>query len=258
MSEKISLRISQNRTVDQTAWPDHTVLLLVYSGGSDMKNLWFGLPLIVLMSSRSVLAQEGFKRFELQIVSGVTASGSVPLTSDDDADHGAVHVGSSYNFGATFAVNLNDLDAIEAFWQRQLTEGRLSADSLIPTPTARPPGFDLRIDQFRCNFLHHYRITDPRALPYVMAGLGVTRYFAEGNGQSDSMLHFSFALGGGMKYFFTRNFGIRGEARWSPTVVSSSGSQVFCFVGGGAACLLNLKAAIQHQLDLNGGLVFRF
>jgi len=70
---------------------------------------------------------------------------------------------------------------------------------------------------------------------------------------------FSFALGGGVEYFFTDYFGFRGEARWSPSLLSLSDSSFWCEIGGqGAECLIHLNAALQHQLDLTGGLAFRF
>jgi len=222
-----------------------------------MKSVWMQLQLLIFLSGSVALAED-FRRFEFQPFGGFTASGSIPLRSGDEVDHGSVHVGSSYNLGATFAVNLNQLDAIEGLWQRQFTEGRLPPQFAVPLPSGKSPAFNLKIDQFHTNFLHHYRITDPRAWPYVMAGLGVTTYYVDGNGQSDSKSHFSFALGGGMKYFFTSRFGIRGEARWSPALLSSSDSNLWCNVGGGATCLINLKTTVQHQLDLTGGLVFRF
>jgi len=222
-----------------------------------MKNVWLQLPLLILLASSTVLAED-FKRFEFQPFGGFTASGSIPLITGDDVDHGSVHVNSSFNLGGNFAVNLNELDAVEAHWQRQFTEGRLPAGVAAPLSSGQLPAFDLKIDQIHCNFLHHYRIADPKAMPYVMAGVGVTTYYADGNGQSDSKSYFSVALGGGVKYFLTSHFGFRGEARWSPTLLSSSGSSLWCSVGGGATCLINLKTSVQHQLDLTGGIVFRF
>jgi hypothetical protein len=92
-----------------------------------------------------------------------------------------------------------------------------------------------------------------------MAGLGATTYYANGNGQSDARSYFSFSVGGGIKYYLNDHFGLLGEARWSPTIVSASDSSFWCqFGGSGAACLVNLSIALQNQLDLTGGLIFRF
>jgi len=97
------------------------------------------------------------------------------------------------------------------------------------------------------------------AMPYVFAGLGLTSYHANQNGQGDSRSYFSFALGGGIKYFLASHFGFRGEVRWCPTLLSASDSSFWCKIGGsGASCLINLKTSLQHQFDLTGGIVLRF
>jgi hypothetical protein len=64
---------------------------------------------------------------------------------------------------ATFAVNLNELNAVEAFWQRQFTEGRLPAEIAASISPGEVTRFNLNIDQIHCNFLHHYKIKEPRA-----------------------------------------------------------------------------------------------
>jgi len=220
------------------------------------KKVWLSISLLAILGC-SPAAAEDFKRFEFQPFSGFTASGKIPLTSSDNSRNGSTHVDSSYSVGATFAVNLNALDAIEGSWQRQFTKGRLSAEIAAPFI---PGAFDLDIDQIHCNFLHHYEIADTKAMPYVMAGLGVTTYYASHNGLHDSESHFSFALGGGVKYFFSNHFGIRGEARWSPTLLSASDSGFWCRIGGAevSTCVVKLKVSLQNQLDITGGLVFRF
>jgi opacity protein-like surface antigen len=224
-----------------------------------MKTMWMLLCVCFAAGSSSLVRAVDFKRFELQPFGGFTASGSIPLVSDDDVHRGSIHVDSSFNYGANFAINLNSLDAVEAHWQRQSTEGRLPAEFISPVSSGSPPSFNLKIDQIHCNFLHHYQVADPRAMPYVMAGLGATTYSVSRNAVSDSRAYFSFALGGGIKYLLTNHLGLRGEARWSPTLVSASDSSFWCNVGGsGATCVVQLKASLQHQLDLTAGIVIRF
>ncbi len=223
-----------------------------------MKKVWPLLCLLVSAGHTSSLAED-FKRFEFQPFGGYSISGGIPLIAGDNTSQGSISVNSSYSIGATFGVNFNQLDAIEGYWRRQFTEGRLPSEFAVPATTGNLIPFDLKIDQYHCNFLHHYRLSDPSAMPYVMAGLGATTFFARNGGQSESMSRFSFALGGGMKYFFSRHVGFRGEARWAPTLMSASDSRYWCSIGGaGANCVVHLKAALQNQLDLTGGIVFRF
>ena len=223
-----------------------------------MRRLWLLLSLLVLVCPASSVAAD-FKRFEFQPFGGFSVSGSIPLEADDGTRYGSVSVKSSYNIGATFGVNFNVLDAVEVYWRRQFSEGQLPLEIAVPLPTGGPTSFNLKIDQYHCNFIHHYQMPDPRAMPYVMAGLGATTYYGAGSVQRYSMSRFSFALGGGIKYFFTRHVGFRGEVRWAPTVLSASDSGFWCSVGGaGANCVIHLKTTMQNQLDMTGGIVFRF
>jgi hypothetical protein len=136
---------------------------------------------LLLLGCSTALAGE-FKRFESQPFGGFTVSGSIPLTGDDDVRHGSVHVNSSHSLGATFAVNLNELDAVQAFWKRQFTEGRLPAEIAASISPGEVTRFNLNIDQTHCNFLHHYKIKDPRAMPllhYRRYAAGVFQISAE-------------------------------------------------------------------------------
>jgi opacity protein-like surface antigen len=219
---------------------------------------WLPISLLMLAGSSSSLAAD-FKRFEFQPFGGFTVSGGIPLIVDDNTTYGSISVSSSYNVGATFGVNFNELDAVEGLWRRQQTEGRLPQEIAVPASSAGLTSFGLKIDQYHCNFLHHYQVSVAGVRPYVMGGLGVTTYYARRNGQGDSMSRFSFALGGGVKWLLTRHFGLRAEARWAPTLLSVSDSSFWCNIGGaGADCVIHLKTAVQSQLDLTGGIIIRF
>ncbi len=223
-----------------------------------MKRIWMQLLLSIFVGNSAILAGD-FKRFEFQPFGGYTVNGDIALNSGEGIHLGSIQVNNSYNAGATFAVNLNELDAIEAFWQRQSADARMPAEFPVPASPGTLAALHVKMDRIHCNFLHHYIISVPRAMPYVMAGLGVSTLHAERTGQSESGTFFSFSLGGGMKYFFTDHFGIRGETRWTPTLLSTSDSSFWCSIGDlGGACVINLKASFQQQLDLTGGVIFRF
>ncbi len=221
------------------------------------------IKILVAMISFGLLsvsnsAAQNFKRFEFLPYAGFSASGDIPVESEENVS-GDIHVSSSLHAGAAFYIYLNELDAIGIRWQRQFTDGTLPAIIIEPAPREESTYFNLNVDQYHADFVHHFKLKNPEAKPYIMAGLGATTYYANRAGRSNSASYFSFALGGGMKYFFNDYFGFRGEARWNPTVLSTSGSSFWCSIGGeGAACIVDLKATIQNQLDLTGGIVVRF
>ena len=223
-----------------------------------MKSIWTMFILFILMSCPAVRSQE-FKRIEFNVTGGLTVSGGIPVDVDGDVRHPSIHVNNSYSIGAAFAVNLNELNAMEFYWQRQFTEGRVSAELAPLLSSESLSAFNLNVDQYHMNFIHHYEISVPKTRPYIMAGLGATTYHANWNGQSNSMSHFSFSIGGGIKYYLNNHIGLRGEIRWSPTVVSASDSSFWCQSGdAGGVCLIRLRTALQEQMDLTGGFFFRF
>jgi opacity protein-like surface antigen len=61
--------------------------------------------------------------------------------------------------------------------------------------------------------------------PYVAGGLGFTHDSNSGGNPSDT--EFSYSIGGGVKYYFTRHFGFRGDLRYMPTYANSS-PQTYC------------------------------
>ena len=223
-----------------------------------MKRNCFIIYILMVLAS-SILCAGDFKRFEIQPFAGATLTGGIPLESSDNVNLGTIHVDNSYNAGITLGVNINEEDAIEGLWRRMFTNGRLPAGLVDPGSSLSGTSFDLKIDQYHCNFLHHYTLNDPKAFPYVMGGLGATTYYASQNGLTNSLTRFSFALGGGIKYFFADHFGLRAEARWAPTVLSASDSRFWCSIGGaGAQCVVKLQGTLQNQVDFTGGVIFRF
>ncbi|MEJ2111033.1 MAG: hypothetical protein P8Z37_14215 [Acidobacteriota bacterium] len=117
----------------------------------------------------------------------------------------------------------------------------------------------MKIDQFHGNFIHHFKVASPAVKPFVLGSLGWKTYNAKNGIDTVSKSFFSFALGGGVKYLFNDYFGLRGEARWSPSLLSVSDSSFWCEIGGqGAECQVQLNTSLHHQMDLTGGLIFRF
>jgi hypothetical protein len=110
-----------------------------------MNKAWLQISLMILVGSSSSLAAD-FKRFEFQPFGGFTASGGIPLKTEDSTTHGTISVNNSHNIGATFGVNFNELDAVEGLWRRQYTEARLPSEIAVPASSGGLTSFDLKID----------------------------------------------------------------------------------------------------------------
>jgi len=68
---------------------------------------------------------------------------------------------------------------------------------------------------------------------------------------------FAFAIGGGAKYNLSRHFGLRGQAKYSPTYLTSTHEGYWCdpFWRG---CWAVGNDHYLHEFDLSGGITLRF
>ena len=88
-------------------------------------------------------------------------------------------------------------------------------------------------------------------MPRVTGSAGVAYV---GGGTSSTFTRFSFGIGGGIKVYFTRHFGVRMQGEWQPLVVEP---EVTSFVCGGG-CIVLLSARLVSQAEIAVGPVFRF
>lgn len=80
------------------------------------------------------------------------------------------------------------------------------------------------IDQYQANFLYHFGSEQNPLRPFLLAGVGAAHL--QPDGDIDGFTKVSYGLGGGIKYFFTRQFGARLQARYTPTYIDSDDNQV--------------------------------
>lgn len=99
--------------------------------------------------------------------------------------------------------------------------------------------------------------TRGKSQPYFAATIGGARYDPDGPGLSSDEF-FSFTVGGGWKYFPTRNVGLRLDSRFLGTIIDSD-SEIFCTSGReGSGCIINNKGEMLWQFELQAGVVVRF
>ena len=188
----------------------------------------------------------GAQRFEVQPFAGYTVAGELPL--DRHNPGGAfIRFKNSASAGITLGVNATESIGAEFLWSRQPTTvtGYDFGDVFLRRT-------DARLDQFHGNLIYTFRHGEAKLRPFILAGAGATR----GAGEYASDVRFSFALGGGLKYFMNPNFGLRLQARWTPTYLYSTPGGLWCDWWG--YCSVSPIPTFFHQGDATIGFMFRF
>jgi opacity protein-like surface antigen len=164
--------------------------------------------------------------------------GAMDLDADLD-DHGS--------FGLALDLARDRYSQYELYYGRQ--ESQLAQDSPIG-----PIGVTVEYLQLGGTLV----VSDqPAFTPYIVAGLGVTRFSPDGPGTDDSS-HFSFSLGGGLRFPISQRFSLRLEARGHLTFVDTDAS-LFCASGAfGGVCAIQGEGSTFIQYELLAGAGFAF
>jgi len=205
---------------------------------------------LILFASSWVLAQQTTEpdapRFDLTPLLGYRTSMSFEIEPHVSGTNPRVAFDANPSYGFAFGGHINDEDVLEFRWTRQ--------DSHIHVENV--PGINFRqrvtLDQFHFDATHEYFLDDWRkwARPFVMASLGATHLSASG---STNFTRFSLGIGGGVKFFTSRHFGLRVQAEWLP-IVSDPDAAFVC--GGG--CIIHIRGDIVNQAEFVIGPMFRF
>jgi len=153
----------------------------------------------------------------------------------------------SLSYGIAFGARIDEDNLVEFRWARQKTHLHTGSTVSIPFSEAA------MLDQFHLDFTHEYAIEGwpVGARPFVMGSVGASRISNASNG---SFVRFSMGLGGGIKFFLNRHFGVRVQAQWLPLFVDP---EVVSFVCGGG-CVVHLNAGLSSQGEVAIGPIFRF
>jgi hypothetical protein len=203
----------------------------------------FLLLVVFLMVQSLAWAQKA----EVTISVGARLGGSLDLQSPGQLNSGKLELDDSISYGLGFGYKVAENFLVNFEWSRQSTDlfvrGGLGARARIGNTKV-----DLYHGQIEWDLLDE----GSQVQPYIVAGLGATRIAPGGfNGRTN----FSPTLGGGAKFYFNRNVGLRFQARVIPTHIGSS-TAVFCSSAG--ICYAASKSFNVYQGDLTGGVVFRF
>lgn len=193
----------------------------------------------------------GFSQRNIEITpfGGSRFGGVINLPSGNLYDY--LKIKSTWNYGVLGDVDIWPGFQFEFMWNREPTQ--LSAHD-ASTGLFSPAG-NATLDMYQWGLLVALRDPDAKLVPFIAGGLGFTHY---GTNQVELGFsnRFSYNIGGGVKYFFSRHFGLRLEARYSPSRTTYSNG-VICdpFYG---YCYNGTIANYARQGQANLGLIYRF
>jgi len=190
--------------------------------------------LLLLLVPAPAFAQ----RNEITVLGGYTTAGDI-----DTKTRGieTLEVEGSFTWGVEAGHFFSDHVGIEASWNQQQSALR------IGTADGSADLFDMKLRLFQGSVAYQFGRTDAPLRPFVLAGIGAT-FLSATDLESETKL--SWAAGAGLKWFPSKRVGARVQARYAPTVLGDSSSDVcdpFGFCQGSL-----------HQFEFMGGLVLRF
>ena len=190
------------------------------------------------------------QRFEVAPFFGGRVGGRIDLTQQGNPNADFMKIRSSSNYGVFADVSFLRHFQGEFMWSRQPTS------LTVHNPNNGTYTFlsKMNLDMYQFGLTYQFRDPETKVRPFIVFGIGFSQYGIPAiNGQQP----FAGSLGAGVKYYFTRNFGIRMESRWLTTETTYKGIET-CTYGMYSIsypCPANNRT---HQGQANIGLIFRF
>ena len=215
---------------------------------------WRKFVLIAIVSLCGVSSAHAQIEYEITPFFGGRVGGIIDESAQGFSNVDYLRIKNSENYGVIGGVNFWGHFEGEFMWNRQPT----SLSSHNPNDGTLKFLSNMNLDMYQGDILYQFLSSDSKFRPFIVAGLGVS-HFGVPPVQGQSVLGFSnrfaFNLGGGVKYFFNSHWGIRLEARWSPTDTTQGLGQ-FCDYYGN--CFPSTITNRAEQGQANIGLIFRF
>jgi opacity protein-like surface antigen len=229
-----------------------------------MKPSWNRLALCIavfVVAGSVAMAQD--QRFEIGANFGYTFSEGVDINQFTIPDGTVTKVNpvssSSWGLNADYLITENV--AVGFLFDQQMS--KLNVDMLAG---GNVDIADLDVYNYHGTFTYNFGEGDSPIRPYLFGGLGATHYDGgeflynpglgyDVTGSLGSETKFSMVWGGGVKFFFNKNVGVKGEMRWTPTYIKSDPAGIWC---GWYGCWVVGDTDYSNQLKLSGGVVFRF
>jgi opacity protein-like surface antigen len=212
------------------------------------KTMVFGkrLLLVFLFSIIGVSTARAQHEFEVTPFGGARFGGVVDVNTNS-VDYLTIKSGWNYGIQADYTL-FPQLQA-EFMFNHQPTD----LDQHVIATDTRQFLTSADLDEYEWGFLFSLKSPEKNLQPFIVGGLGLTHW--KSGGELPFGNRFSYNLGVGAKYFFSRHLGLRAEARWSPSRTTTQ-DQVFFDPFFGPQLVAVASHAEQGQANL--GLIFRF
>ena len=202
---------------------------------------------VAALAGSAAFAQD--PRVEISGTAGWTFSDGVNVGGLDDSPI-RVDPKDAFSWGARLGFNLTPNVEIGGLFNLQSTDLEASGVVNLSVPQ--------KIYNYHGYLAYNFGDSDAKARPYILGGLGATQY---GSLQGTTRefggdTQFSTTWAAGVKIFPSPNFGIRLEARWTPTYIKSDPEGYWCDPYWG--CYTFAEAEYSNQYELSGGIVLRF
>lgn len=212
------------------------------------------LPALFLTGAPGARAQYHFgysspRDIDITGFGGGRFLGKVSLPTDPTFDY--LKIDDNYDYGLMGDVDLFGPVQAEFMWSRQPT----SIEAHDFTNGALSPRGDVTLDNYQWSLLYQMGDSSAKLRPYFGGGVGFTHWGNAATAGLPFTNTVGFNFGGGVKYYFARHIGARIDFRWMPTRTTS---QLATFCDPFYGCYAANRNNYAHQLQLNGGLVFRF
>jgi opacity protein-like surface antigen len=207
---------------------------------------------VVIILVLAASAQKG--KFEISPLVGWETSGSFPVVNITNPNINQLRVDSSLSFGASISYAVTQPLYLETLWVRNQTT--YSQHNFITGNYSQV--FDSNVDQVEFGILYSFLRAsfygeENKFQPYIAGGLGFTH---EDNRQGNAdRTNFAFNLGGGVKYYPSKHFGLLGDIRYMPTYANTT-TGIACDIFGN--CFEIRQRNFQNRGNFSGGIIFRF
>ncbi len=215
-----------------------------------LKKLLVGAGLLTLVASPALAQARG----EVTATVGWTFSDGVTFTNAAPVNgfiYDRADPKDSVSFGLGGGFFINHQVELEFMWNRQPTKLQVQGNGPVIEG-------DMNVDTYHGNFVFHAGEADAKIRPFVYFGLGATNY-GDASFPTRTITgttKFSWAVGAGVKSYFSQHAGIRASVRWVPTYIKTDGYGWWCDPFWGCTPVGNTQYS--NQFELSGGVTFRF